>query len=93
MKPIQVYLADDEVRRLDAWAQKRGWTKSDAVRAAVRALTASDDGDTLLGLSGMVYDRLPEDVSERFDQYLQETYIAEKPSSYRRAHSTKRVRR
>src|SRR5437763_699692 len=40
-KPLQVYLEERELARLAAWARARGWTKSQAIRAAVRALTRS----------------------------------------------------
>ena len=83
MKPLQVYLAEDEMTRLERWSKDRGWTKSQAVRAAVRALTRDDDEDPLLSLSGMVQDMLPADASGRFDRYLQETYVAEGKTEYR----------
>ncbi len=70
MKPLQVYLAEDEMKRLDDWSRDRGWTKSQAIRAAVRALTAEPDEDAVLSLSGMVLDSIPADCSERFDRLL-----------------------
>jgi Arc/MetJ-type ribon-helix-helix transcriptional regulator len=83
-KPVQVYLDDHEMERLEAWVKKRGWTKSQAVRAAVRALTRSRDEDPLLKACGMI-EGLPEDLSRRIDDYLEETFVAEKPvSTYRR---------
>lgn len=81
-RPLQVYLADAELKRLDAWSRKRGWTKSQAVRLAIRALTRSGDEDPLLLASGMI-DGLPPDCSARFDRYLEETFVAEKPAPYR----------
>jgi hypothetical protein len=78
-KPLQVYLDDDDLERLDAFARGRGWSKSQAVRAAIRALTRRPEDDPLLELSGDI-DGLPEDVSEHFDRYLNETFVAEKPA-------------
>ena len=87
-KPVQVYLDDLDLERLEAWARQRGWTKSQAVRAAIRALTRPPAEDPILELSGML-DGLPEDVSVNFDRYLNETYVAERPAPYR----TRRRRR
>ena len=82
-RPLQVYMDEIELERLESWARKRGWTKSQTIRAAVRALVLSDETDPLLGASGMI-DGLPGDCSQRFDQYLEETFVAEKPTSYSR---------
>jgi hypothetical protein len=82
MKPLQVYVAEEELARLDEWAKTRRMTKSQAIRAAIRALTTPAESDPLLSLSGMVHDRLPADVSENFDRYLQETFVAEAPAVY-----------
>jgi hypothetical protein len=82
-KPVQVYMDNLELERLEDWARKRGWTKSQAVRAAVHALVRSDERDTLLSASGMI-DGLPGDCSERFDQYLEESFVAEKQAPYPR---------
>ncbi len=76
MKPLQVYLDDTDARALTAWAGRRGWTKSQAVRVAIRAIVRAEKReDPLLAASGMI-DGLPADVSERFDAYLEETYVA-----------------
>jgi hypothetical protein len=83
-KPLQVYLDDEELRRLDQWAAERGWNKSQAVRMALRALTRIPEEDPLLSASGMI-DALPEDLSEHFDRYLQETYVAENSPHYRKS--------
>ena len=93
-RPLQVYLDDDDLRRLEAWARRRGWTKSQAVRVAIRALTRSPAEDPLLELSGDL-DGLPEDLSENFDRYLNETFVAEPPAPYRarRRRSRSAVRR
>lgn len=89
MKPLQVYVDDADLARLEDWSRERRMTKSQAIRAAIRALTHPKEADDpLLSLSGMVHDRLPADVSEHFDRYLQETFVAEPPASY-----TKRRRR
>jgi hypothetical protein len=93
-RPFQVYFEERDLENLDAWARERGWTKSQAIRAAVRALTRRPAQDPLLDLSGDI-DGLPADLSESFDRYLNETYVAEPPASYR-AHarrSRKTVRR
>lgn len=82
MKPLQVYVDDTELERLDAWSRQRGWTKSQAIRAAIRALTQSQPTDPILSLSGMVHG-LPADCSEHFDRYLNETFVAEAPAEYR----------
>lgn len=95
-RPVQVYLDEQELERLDGWARARGWTKSQALRAAIRALVRSD-GDPrespLLALSGMVADGLPSDLSENFDRYLSETYVAEGRVAYRRASPVRQHRR
>ena len=92
-KPLQVYLDATELGRLEAWATERGWTKSQAVRAAIRALTRPAKEDPLLALSGMIADDgLPSDVSERFDHYLDQTFVAESSPRYGRR-SRRRVRR
>ena len=93
-KPLQVYLDDQDLLRLEAWARERGWTKSQAIRVAVRALTRKPADDPLLGLSGDI-DGLPADLSASFQRYLNETFVAETPAPYRtsRRRSTKPVRR
>src|SRR5438128_6586921 len=68
-RPLQVYLDDADLKRLDRCARERGWTKSQAVRLAVRALTRSGGDDPLLRASGMI-DGLPSDLSAQFDRYL-----------------------
>ena len=80
-RPVQVYLDDAEARRLEGWARERGWTKSQAVRAAIRALTGAAGDDPILELSGMFHG-LPPDAAARFDRYLMETYVAEPSSRY-----------
>ncbi len=75
-RPLQVYLDGRDLTRLTAWARARGWTKSQAIRAAVRALTRPREEDPLLASSGMI-DALPPDCSERFDRYFAETFVAD----------------
>jgi hypothetical protein len=82
-KPLQVYLEDADYERLDRWTRERGWSKSQAIRVALRALTQAPQEDPLLSASGMI-EALPKDLSEQFDRYLQETYIAENSSLYRK---------
>ena len=92
-RPLQVYLDDADLERLDTWARDRGWTKSQAVRAAVRALTRRQAEDPLLELSGDI-EGLPADLSASFQRYLDETFVAESPTPYRtRRRSSKPVRR
>ena len=93
-RPLQVYLDDKDLERLEAWALERGWTKSQAIRVAVRALTRKPADDPLLGLSGDI-DGLPADLSASFQRYLNETFVAETPAPYRtsRRRSAKPVRR
>jgi hypothetical protein len=71
-----------DLKSLEAWARERGWTKSQAIRAAVRALARRPAEDPLLELSGDV-DGLPADLSENFDRYLNETFVAESRAPYR----------
>jgi hypothetical protein len=93
-RPLQVYLDEQDLERLETWARERGWTKSQVIRAAVRALTRRSAEDPLLELSGDI-DGLPPDLSERFDRYLDETFVAEPPAPYRarRRRSRPAVRR
>jgi hypothetical protein len=81
-RPLQVYLDERDLEQLEAWARERGWTKSQAIRAAVRALTRRPAEDPLLELSGDI-DGLPADLSQNFDRYLDETFVAEPPAPYR----------
>ncbi|HYD50239.1 MAG TPA: CopG family transcriptional regulator [Terriglobales bacterium] len=92
MKPLQVYVEEADLARLDAWSRERKMTKSQAIRVAIRALTRSQDDEPLLSLSGAVYDDLPADCSARFDQYLQETFVAETPATYARRRRPARPR-
>jgi hypothetical protein len=90
-KPLQVYLEEDDLERLETFARERGWTKSQAIRVAVRALTRPAGTHPLLELSGDI-DGLPPDMSREFDRYLNETFVAEPPATYR-ARRRKTVRR
>jgi hypothetical protein len=69
-KPLQVYMNEHELELLDAWARERGWTKPQAVRTAIRAVTRVRDEDPLLRACGMI-EGLPEILSRRVDDYLQ----------------------
>jgi hypothetical protein len=90
-RPLQVYLDESEHLRLEEWAREKGWTKSQAVRIALRAATQKPSGDPLLDAGGMV-DGLPPDASERVDHYLAETYVAEPASKYQVTGARKRPR-
>ena len=74
-RPLQVHLDDAERKRLEAWVRRKGWTMSQAVRVALRALSRSPEEDPLLSASGMV-EGLPPDLSEQVDRYLAETFVA-----------------
>jgi len=90
MKPLQVYMDEAELARLDAWSRQRGLTKSQAVRVALRATMRAAGDDPLLELSGSIHG-LPPDASANIDHYLQETFVA-RPATLK--HSAKaRVRR
>jgi hypothetical protein len=93
---LQVYLDDGDYKELLAWAKARGWTLSQAVRVGLRALTRPTETDPLLAASGMI-DALPYDLSQRVDSYLQNTFVAEPPSTYgqpqRKRRGRKTVRR
>jgi hypothetical protein len=92
-RPLQVFLDDRDLERLERWSKRRGWTKSQAVRAAIRALVRPAGEDPLLAASGMLADDgLPPDVSERLDHYLDETFVAETSPRYGRR-APRRVRR
>ena len=60
---------------MEAWSRKRGWTKSQTVRAALRALTASAEDDPLLAAAGLI-SGLPADLSANFNRRLEETFVA-----------------
>ena len=81
-RPLQVYFDERDLKQLDAWARERGWTKSQAIRVAVRALTRRPADDPLLELSGDI-DGLPADLSANLDRYLNETFVAEPRAPYR----------
>jgi hypothetical protein len=90
MKPLQVYMDEGDLARLDAWSRQRGLTKSQAVRVALRATMRADDDDPLLDLSGSIHG-LPADAGANLDRYLQETFVA-RPTTVK--HSAKaRIRR
>jgi hypothetical protein len=84
MKPLQVFMNEDELERLEVWTRERGCTKSYAVRVAIRVLTQGREEDPLLRACGMI-EGLPADLSARIDDYLEESFVAEKAAStYRR---------
>ena len=92
-RPFQVYLDAQDRDRLETWARARGWTKSQAFRVAIRALTRQPAEDPVLQLSGDI-DDLPVDLSANVDRYLNETFRAEPPAASRpRRRARKAVRR
>jgi hypothetical protein len=62
-KPLQVYLDADDLERLETFARERGWTKSQTIRTAIRALTRRRSEDPVLEHSGDI-DALPPDVAQ-----------------------------
>lgn len=92
VRPLQVFLEERDFDRLEAWARQRGWTKSQAVRAAVRAMTRAPEEDPLLAATGMI-DGLPADCSAAFDQYLEATFVTETQARYARRRTRGAVRR
>lgn len=75
-RKLRFYIDDADYARLARWARARGWTKSQIIRAAVRAFIREDDrDDPLLAASGMI-DGLPPDASTRFDGHLAATFVA-----------------
>jgi hypothetical protein len=79
--PLQVYLDADDVARLESYARERGWSKSQVIRAAIRALARGPNEDPLLDLSGDI-DGLPPELSRDFDRHLNETFVAEPRPKY-----------
>jgi hypothetical protein len=93
-RPIQVYLNELDLERLELWAKEHGLTKSQAVRQAIRLATKTPAQDPILDLIG-VFDGWPSDVSSRVDHYLNQADLAERKtkSSRRPARSRAAVRR
>lgn len=91
-RPLQVYVDDVELKRLEAWSKKRGWTKSQAVRAALSALTREETSDPLLAASGMIHG-LPKDLSANIDRALQETFVATPAARTKKSRARRRLRR
>jgi hypothetical protein len=91
-KPLQIYVEQADLERLDAWSRARGWTKADAIRAAIRALTRSPDEDPLLSASALLHG-LPGDVSMQFDRYLEDTFRAKTQRRPRQRRTQKPLRR
>jgi len=89
---LQVYLDDGDYKALHAWAKARGWTLSQAVRVALRALTRPAEVDPLLEASGMI-DALPYDLSQRVDSYLQQSFVAAPPPTYGQPQRKRRGRK
>src|SRR2546427_12304105 len=92
--PFKVSVDERDPALLGGGARARGWTKSQAIRAAVRALPRPAAEDPLLELSGLT-DGLPPDSSEHFNRYFAETIVAERPAAdrARRRRTRKPVRR
>jgi hypothetical protein len=88
MKPIQVYLDAADLQCLESVSREHGWTKSEAVRIAVRGLARQPGADSLASIRGMVRG-LPLDLSARFDTYLEETFDAKKAPRRSRERQTR----
>jgi hypothetical protein len=58
MRAIEFYLDDRDARELEEWSRERGYTKSEAVGLAIRALTSRSGQDPGLDLTGHL-DGLP----------------------------------
>jgi hypothetical protein len=91
-RPLQVYIDDADLERLEAWSKKRGWTKSQAVRAALRALTRNEVRDPLLAASGMIHG-LPAGLSANIDRALQETFVAKPAAQAQKSRTRRGLRR
>ena len=91
-RPLQVYIDDSELERLEAWSKQRGWTKSQAVRAALRALTRGPVRDPLLAASGMIAG-LPPDLSANIDRAIEETFVATPAAQAKKPRTRRRIRR
>ena len=91
-RPLQVYIDDADLERLEAWSKKRGWTKSQAVRVALRALTREDSHDPLLAASGMIQG-LPADLSASIGRALEETFVARPAPQAKKARRRRGLRR
>ena len=82
-------LDERDLKRLDVWAREHRSTRAQAIGAAVRALTCSPDWDPLLDLSGDI-NGLPRNLSQCFDDYLDQTFVAKLSVSSRSiTHSTR----
>jgi hypothetical protein len=93
-RPLQIYVEEKDLARLETWSRRRGWSKSQAVRVAIRALTTPRERDPLLGASGMIHG-LPSDLSADFGRYLEETFVVTTPKkrATKRKQTRARVRR
>lgn len=91
-RPLQVYVDEGELKRLEAWSRKRGWTKSQTVRAALRALTASAEDDPLLAAAGLIAG-LPSNLSANFNRRLEETFVAAPQTKVKRRRTKRGLRR
>jgi hypothetical protein len=91
-RPLQVYVDESELERLETWSRKRGWTKSQAIRVALRALTGGGEQDPLLSASGMIQG-LPAGLSESFGTALEETFVVTPKKTSRTRRPKGRVRR
>ena len=91
-KPLQVFVEEEDLDRLDEWTRARGWTKADAIRAAIRSLTQSTHDDPLLSASGMIQG-LPRDCSTQLERYLEESFRAKTLVRRRGRRARKALRR
>jgi hypothetical protein len=91
-RPLQVYVDELDLQRLEAWSKKRGCTKSQAVRMALRALTRAEERDPLLAASGMIQG-LPSDLSVNVDRALEESFVAPPSAQAKKSRASRRLRR
>jgi hypothetical protein len=83
MKPVQVYLRQDQLNALRSLAKRRGVSLAELVRQGVDYLLAEvpAEEDPLWNIIGLA-DAGPSDLAEKHDEYLAET-IAQESNSWR----------
>lgn len=82
MKRLTTYLEEPDLARLEVFARERGWARSQAARAAIRALLRQRSSDPVLDLSGDI-DGLPRDLGRKFGRHLNATFKTHRFGVYR----------